>query len=136
MIMNKKHLAITFNPIGTIHSPFREMSGMPIQPTSNISAPGTVEILLELSPGLVDLEGFSHIILIYHLHLSHSYHPLSHSLPGFKTTWHLRHTSTKPPKSDRPLCGEVGYGGEEHSPCGKPRHLGWNPLARYQALCA
>jgi tRNA-Thr(GGU) m(6)t(6)A37 methyltransferase TsaA len=69
--MNKNNLTITFNPIGIIHSPYHELSGMPIQPTSNLSAPGTVEILPELTPGLQDLEGFSHIILIYHLHQSH-----------------------------------------------------------------
>ena len=68
--MDKNYLTITFNPIGTIHSPYHELSGMPIQPTSNISAPGTVVILPELTPGLEDLEGFSHIILIYHLHQS------------------------------------------------------------------
>jgi tRNA-Thr(GGU) m(6)t(6)A37 methyltransferase TsaA len=40
---------------------------MPIQPTSDTSAAGTIEIFPEYAPGLKDLEGFSHIILIYHL---------------------------------------------------------------------
>jgi len=62
---------ITYHPIGIIHSPFHELSGMPIQPSSEFSAPGTVEILPEFTPGLKDLDGFSHIILIYHLHKSH-----------------------------------------------------------------
>ena len=44
---------------------------MPIQPSSNFTSPGTVEILPEFTPGLKDLDGFSHIILIYHLHQSH-----------------------------------------------------------------
>lgn len=64
-------MTIIFNPIGTIHSPFHELSSMPIQPSSEFSAPGMVEILPEFSAGLQDLEGFSHIILIYHLHQSH-----------------------------------------------------------------
>jgi tRNA-Thr(GGU) m(6)t(6)A37 methyltransferase TsaA len=61
---------ITYHPIGTIHSPFHELSGMPIQPSSESSAPGTVELLPEFIPGLKDLVGFSHIILLYHLHQS------------------------------------------------------------------
>ncbi len=41
---------------------------MPIQPTSDASAAGTIEIFPEFIPGLKDLEGFSHIILLYYLH--------------------------------------------------------------------
>ncbi len=59
---------IVYQPIGTIHSPFHDISGMPIQPASETSAPGTVEILPQFSAGLQDIEGFSHILLIYHLH--------------------------------------------------------------------
>ena len=59
---------ITFQPIGIIYSPFSELESMPIQPTSEASGPGTVEIFGQFAEGLADLEGFSHIILIYHLH--------------------------------------------------------------------
>jgi tRNA (adenine37-N6)-methyltransferase len=41
---------------------------MPIQPTGQASAPGTAEVLPEFVAGLKDLEGFSHVILLYHLH--------------------------------------------------------------------
>lgn len=66
-------MEITFSPIGTIHSPFQKLISMPIQPSSESSAPGTVDLLPEFTPGLKDLQGFSHIILIYHLHQSHRY---------------------------------------------------------------
>ena len=66
-------MKITYTPIGTIHTPFHELSGMPIQPASDLSAPGTVELLPEYVPGIKDLDGFSHIILIYHLHQSHGF---------------------------------------------------------------
>lgn len=66
-------MEITFSPIGTIHSPFHELTNMPIQPSSEASAQGTVELLPEYTPGLLDLEGFSHIILIYYLHRSDHY---------------------------------------------------------------
>jgi len=59
---------VNFFHIGKIHSPFTDLSGMPIQPTSDASAAGTIEILPEYIPGLKDLEGFSHIILLYYLH--------------------------------------------------------------------
>ena len=59
---------VLYKPIGVIHSPFTDLEEMPIQPTSDASRPGTVEIYPEFVDGLKDLEGFSHIYLIYHLH--------------------------------------------------------------------
>jgi tRNA-Thr(GGU) m(6)t(6)A37 methyltransferase TsaA len=41
---------------------------MPIQPSSESSGLGTVEIFPEFSEGLKDLSGFSHIYLLYHFH--------------------------------------------------------------------
>lgn len=61
-------MIITYHPIGIIHSPFTDLAGMPIQPTGAASAPGTVELLPEFAAGLKDLGGFSHLILLYHLH--------------------------------------------------------------------
>ena len=59
---------IIYHPIGVVHSPFQDIQGMPIQPTGAAGVRGTVEILPELAEGLRDLEGFSHIILLYHFH--------------------------------------------------------------------
>ena len=59
---------VVYKPIGIIHSPFNNLEEMPIQPSSDASRPGTVEIYPEFVDGLKDLEGFSHIYLIYHLH--------------------------------------------------------------------
>jgi tRNA-Thr(GGU) m(6)t(6)A37 methyltransferase TsaA len=61
---------IKFKPIGIIHSPFKEPKGTPIQPASAKGIKGTIEIFPEYAEGLKDIEGFSHIILIYHFHLS------------------------------------------------------------------
>ena len=61
---------IHYSPIGVIRSPFKETTGMPIQPTGAQGIQGTVEIALDYADGLKDLEGFSHIHLIYHFHLS------------------------------------------------------------------
>jgi tRNA-Thr(GGU) m(6)t(6)A37 methyltransferase TsaA len=62
--------AIIYKPIGAIHSPFKEPRDAPIQSACATDIEGTVEIFPEYSEGLADLEGFSHIILIYHFHLS------------------------------------------------------------------
>ncbi len=61
-------MQITFTPIGLIHSPFTDLADMPIQPASENSAPGTVEVFPLFAAGLKDLAGFSHIYLIYYLH--------------------------------------------------------------------
>jgi tRNA-Thr(GGU) m(6)t(6)A37 methyltransferase TsaA len=61
---------ITYRPIGIVHSPFREPYGTPIQSVSAQNAEGVVEVFPEYAAGLEDIDGFSHIILIYHFHLS------------------------------------------------------------------
>jgi len=61
---------IKYTPIGIIHSPFKEPKGTPIQPAGAEDIDGTVEVFPEYAEGLKDVEGFSHIILIYHFHLS------------------------------------------------------------------
>ncbi len=61
---------IKYKPIGVIHSPFKEPKGTPIQSTAAKGVVGTVEVFPEYVEGLRDLEGFSHVILIYHFHLS------------------------------------------------------------------
>ena len=61
---------IKYKPIGVIHSPFKEPKGTPIQPAAAKDVNGTVEVFPEYAKGLKDIEGFSHIILIYHFHLS------------------------------------------------------------------
>jgi len=60
-------------PIGIIHSPFKELSGMPIQPSGAKGANGWIEVFAEFQSGLKDLEGFSHIILLYEFHCSREF---------------------------------------------------------------
>jgi tRNA-Thr(GGU) m(6)t(6)A37 methyltransferase TsaA len=64
---------IIYKPIGIIHSQFNTVSGMPIQPSAASGTKGTVEIFTDYAAGLKDLEGFSHVILLYHFHLSEGY---------------------------------------------------------------
>lgn len=64
---------IVYKPIGIIHTPFKHPKGTPIQPISAEGVKGYVEVFPEYTQGLKDLEGFSHIILIYHFHLIKSF---------------------------------------------------------------
>ncbi|MCK5851276.1 MAG: tRNA (N6-threonylcarbamoyladenosine(37)-N6)-methyltransferase TrmO [Kiritimatiellae bacterium] len=64
---------IEFNPIGIIHTPFKNREGMPIQPTGATGVRGTVEVSEEYHAGLKDLDGFSHVILLYHFHRSQGF---------------------------------------------------------------
>lgn len=59
---------ITFFPIGVIQSDHVLPDETPIQPVFANGCCGRAEIFPEYEKGLKDLEGFSHIILLYHLH--------------------------------------------------------------------
>ena len=59
---------IIYRPIGVIHSPFKGRTGTPVQPEGGRGVEGKVEVREEFAPGLRDLEGFSHIVLLYHFH--------------------------------------------------------------------
>ena len=61
---------IKYKPIGIVHSPFKEPKGTPIQPAAAKGIEGKVEVFPEYAEGLKDVDGFSHIILVCHFHLS------------------------------------------------------------------
>lgn len=59
-------------PIGIIHTPFKCKKNMPIQPfKSKVS--GTVEVFKKYEEGLSDVDGFSHVLLVYRFHRSKGY---------------------------------------------------------------
>ncbi|MBN1365006.1 MAG: tRNA (N6-threonylcarbamoyladenosine(37)-N6)-methyltransferase TrmO [Syntrophaceae bacterium] len=57
---------IIYKPIGIIHSEHTIAAKTPIQPVYARGCMGQVEVFEEFKAGLRDLEGFSHIYLIYH----------------------------------------------------------------------
>lgn len=59
---------IILKPIGTIHSEFKDIKNMPIQPTGEKADKGIIEVFSQYLEGLCDLDGFSHLIVIYHFH--------------------------------------------------------------------
>jgi tRNA-Thr(GGU) m(6)t(6)A37 methyltransferase TsaA len=66
-------MKIEYTPIGVIHSPFTDREGMPIQPAGARGIKGRIEIHEEYRKGLRDLDGFSHVILLYHFHLNRGF---------------------------------------------------------------
>ena len=66
-------MTITFNQIGTIFTPFTTREGMPIQPKGSKGIKGKIALNEDLTIGLNDLIGFSHILLIYHFHKSEGF---------------------------------------------------------------
>ncbi|GAF89253.1 unnamed protein product [marine sediment metagenome] len=61
---------IRLKPIGIIHTPYKDPKGIPIQGTFKKGATGQIEVFPEYKDGLKDIEGFSHLILIYYFHLA------------------------------------------------------------------
>ncbi|KLK88186.1 methyltransferase [Methanoculleus sediminis] len=65
-------MEVTYQIIGTIHSPFTDQDTTPIQSIFS-EAEGTIEVFPEYADGLEGVEGFSHIILLYHFHRANGF---------------------------------------------------------------
>ncbi len=55
----------TFRPIGTVHSPYTATRDIPKGCGAEHLAVGTIEILPEYEAGLQDIEGFSHLYVVW-----------------------------------------------------------------------
>ena len=73
---------------------------MPIQPAGGAGIKGTVEVFEDFRPGLRDLDGFSHIILLYHFHRSEGFS--LHVVP-FLDTVPRGLFATRAPKRPNPI---------------------------------
>jgi tRNA-Thr(GGU) m(6)t(6)A37 methyltransferase TsaA len=87
--MEERH-SLELKPIGIIHSLYKNTRAAPYQgyKSEEISQ---IEVFKEFEEGLKDIEGFSHIIVIYWFHKSQGYHllvktPWDDSLHGLFTT--------------------------------------------------
>lgn len=60
-------------PIGYIHSPYREVAQIPKGLGAEHTAEGVLEVLPEFEAGLKDIEGFSHLLVIWAFHQSEGY---------------------------------------------------------------
>jgi formylmethanofuran dehydrogenase subunit E len=76
----RKESSLELKPIGIIHSPYKNTRKVPYQ-VHKIEDVSRIEVFKEFEEGLQDIEGFSHIVVIYWLHKSQGYHLL------VKTPW-------------------------------------------------
>jgi len=60
--------ALTLKPIGVIHSPYKTKDEMPIQGRFKPDVTGEIKVFEEYKEGLKDIEGFSHLIILYWFH--------------------------------------------------------------------
>ena len=68
---------IIYTPIGIIHTPYIRKEDTPIQGCFSPNSKGQVEIFPEYETGLKDIEGFSHLILLYHFHKAEGFQLLT-----------------------------------------------------------
>ena len=65
---------VAYKAIGIVHSPYLTPEGTPIQPAASREDLNddlaSIEIFHEFSRGLKDLDGFSHIYVLFHMHLA------------------------------------------------------------------
>jgi len=80
--MEEEH-SLELKPIGIIHSPYKSREEAPYQGCERDEI-CQVELFKEFEEGLKDIEGFSHITLIYYCHKSQGYHLL------VKTPWGIK----------------------------------------------
>ena len=66
---------ITYRPIGVVRSPFAGLDGMPLQTVASAEVDATVELDERVHGALGDLDGFSHLWLLVHLHLVDGWTP-------------------------------------------------------------
>ena len=66
-------MQITLEPIGIIHSPYQKKEDIPIQGVFKPEGGGTIEVYEKYAEGLTDVEGFSHLLIIYYFHKSKGY---------------------------------------------------------------
>jgi tRNA-Thr(GGU) m(6)t(6)A37 methyltransferase TsaA len=77
--MRKRH-SLELKPIGVIHTRYKDRGEAPFQGYRSKEV-SRIEVFKEFEEGLQDIEGFSHIIVIYWFHKSQGYHLL------VKTPW-------------------------------------------------
>lgn len=61
---------LRLRPIGFVRTPYADAGAVPKGRGTKHVAPGTIEILPEFAPGLRDIEGFSHLYVLWVLHLA------------------------------------------------------------------
>jgi tRNA-Thr(GGU) m(6)t(6)A37 methyltransferase TsaA len=68
LMSNRRGISFTMRPIGTVRSPFTDRAEIPMGPGAKHEAEGILEVRPDLEAGLTDIEGFSHLYVIWVFH--------------------------------------------------------------------
>lgn len=68
LLDNRTTEPVVYRPIGYVASPHGELDGMPLQPIADTKGPSTIEVSPEHAGCLADLDGFTHVWVLAHLH--------------------------------------------------------------------
>jgi tRNA-Thr(GGU) m(6)t(6)A37 methyltransferase TsaA len=66
---------ILYTPIGRLRTPLRTPAQSPVQPAGGRDIEGSAELEDRFADALTDLDGFSHVILLYHFDRVGPYRP-------------------------------------------------------------
>lgn len=71
-------VTIQYEAVGVVHSPFKERQRIPRQAVGAPEVKASIEILPKFRQGLADLDGFSHLVVVYHMHLLQEFNLTAH----------------------------------------------------------
>ena len=93
--MSEGTRTIEMRPIGFVRSPYRDKAEIPKGPGAEHHAEGTLELRPELEAGLQDIEGFSHLFVVWVFDRSSGYELVS-TVPLDQETPHGVFSSRSP----------------------------------------
>ena len=91
----------TFSPIGFVQSSFKETSAIPRGLGAKHDAEGVLEILREFEPGLTDIEGFSHLYVLWAFDRADGFDLIAHPPSDEKRAHGV--FSTRSPRRPNPI---------------------------------
>jgi tRNA-Thr(GGU) m(6)t(6)A37 methyltransferase TsaA len=91
----------TFRPIGYVHTPFKDTAAIPRGCGAKHEAEGVLEILREFEPGLADIEGFSHLYVIWAFDRAEGFDLIAHPPTDEKRPHGV--FSTRSPRRPNPI---------------------------------
>lgn len=89
------------HPIGFIHSPYHESSAIPKGLGAKHDAEGVIELLREFEPGLADIDGFSHLFVIWEFDRANGFDLIAHPPTDEKRPHGV--FSTRSPRRPNPI---------------------------------
>ena len=122
-------------PIGFVQSPFKETSKIPRGLGAKHDAEGVLEILREFAPGLMDIEGFSHLFVLWEFDRADGYDLIAHPPADEKRgTRRVFDAVASTAESDCADGGGVAAPRWDIALCARRGHAGWHADSGHQAL--